>query len=208
MTAANWGFEWGDAFWGEEQLDARTRLLKFVRSPRMIAVTNTFADRTENYLDVASDVAAAFDIDNAVGVHLDRIGEIVQLPRYGASDARYRVLLQIQIQLILSSTTTTNVILRVVELFTGFPAISYQESYPMGFAVGAIVSAADSVLLLQLLGQAKAAAYNVELITVEDEDWLEGDYSADPLTLDAGDVGDYSASAIAGADAGAYSLTV
>lgn len=207
MTAANWGFEWGDAYWGEEQLDVRSRLLKFVRSPRLTAMVQAFADRTENHLDTASDVAAAFDLDTAVGVHLDRLGEILQLPRYGYDDDRYRTLLQIQVQLVLSSTTTTSTILEIVALFTGADPLSYADHYPMGFEVGAaLADPTDSALLLEILNSAKAAAYEVTLIAAS-SDALILDYVADPLTLEAKDVGDYRAAPITGAGVTSYTFT-
>lgn len=197
MTAANWGFEWGDAFWGEEQLDVRSRLLKFVRSPNLTALVQTFADRTEDLLDATSDVAAAFDLDTAVGLQLDVIGEILQLPRYGYADSRYRTLLKIQAQLVLSSTTTTPVILEIVELFTGHPPTSYAEHYPMAYEVGAqLDDPTDAALLLEILGKATAAAYGYSVI-VTDADAMFWDFEGDALA-DAG-IWDFEGNAVTGA---------
>lgn len=178
MTA-DWGFEWGEAFWGEETLTAGDRLLMFTRGPRFIALVQTFAQRTENLFDAIADACMAFDVETAVGVQLDRLGEILQRPRHGYDDDRYRVLLQIQIELILSSTTTTPVILQIVSLFTGQDPTHYADAYPMGFAVGGVVAdAADAALLLQLLTEAKAAAYNVELYVGFDPDVFLVDYGS------------------------------
>lgn len=208
MSAANWGFEWGDAAWGEEQIQARARLLAFVRNTNLSALVNTFADRTEDFLDTASDVAASIDLDNATGVHLDRLGALLQLPRYGASDERYRVLLRVQSQLILSSTTTTPVVLRIVALFSGQNPTMYSENYPMGFAVGAVVAEADVPLLLELLGKAKAAAYEVTLVASFNDEFLIADYThADPI--DGAGVVDYThADPVADAPSVSYEYTV
>jgi hypothetical protein len=206
MSSA-WGFEWGTVTWGEGALDASDRLLMFVRSPRLSGFVNVLGDRTSDLIDASILAAAAFDLDTAVGVHLDRLGAILQLPRYGYADDRYRVLLQIQAQLVLSSTTATSVILRIVELFTGHAPLSYADAYPMGFRIGVeLDDPTDAALLLQILGNAKAAAYSVEVIVGDASDTVIGDYSIDPLALAAKDIGDYSIDPIAGAGTGAYSF--
>lgn len=200
-----WGFEWGEVTWGSEALEASDRLLMFTRSPRLSGFVDALGERTNDLIDVALLTCAAFDLDTAEGVQLDRLGALLQLPRYGYTDARYRLLLQIQAQLVLSSTTTTPVILRIVERFTGHAPVSYADVYPMGYRVGVELDAvADTPLLLQILGSATAAAYGFEVV-VGDATAVIGDYSA-PLTLAAKDIGDYSASAIAGAGTGAYSF--
>ena len=207
MTAA-WGFEWGEVLWGAEPFEASDRLLMFVRSPRLSGFVGVFGERTSDLIDTSILVCAAFDLDTATGVHLDRIGAILQLPRYGYGDDRYRVLLQIQAQFVLSSTTTTPVILRIVELFTGHAPISYADAYPMGYRVGVqLDDPTDAALLMRIIGDATAAAYGAQVIVADSESVI-GDYSADPLALAAKDIGDYSASPIAGAGLGAYSFTL
>lgn len=197
MPGAAWGFEWGDAFWGEPDFYPSDRLLMFVRSPRFSALVDTLGDRTIALTDTAAQVSAAFDLTTAIGVQLDRIGEILQRPRLGYSDDRYRTLLQIQAQLILSSTTTTPVILQIVALFTGHDPVSYADTYPMGFRIGATLDDPDdAALLLELLHEAKAAAYNVELV-VGDVDGLVLDYTGDPI--DGAGTTDYAGDPISGA---------
>lgn len=78
------------------------------------------------YRDVALDVAAAFDLDAAIGVQLDAIGAVVGLPRQGYPDDRYRTFLRIQIDLLLGGnreggnwTGTHNNILSIVRTFIG-----------------------------------------------------------------------------------------
>lgn len=79
-----------------------------------------------HYVDVAQDVSAGFDVDTAIGQQLDFIGSVVGLPRQGFSDTRYRVFLNIQIDLLLSAvrdeanwTGTNNNILKIVRTFIG-----------------------------------------------------------------------------------------
>jgi hypothetical protein len=56
-------------------------------------------------------------LDNAAGVWLDRLGAIVGEPRFGKSDARYRVALRIKIRVNRSTGRTTD-ILDVVSILT------------------------------------------------------------------------------------------
>lgn len=208
MHAAAWGFEWGEVLWGSEPLEASDRLLMFVRSPRLSGFVDVFGRRTSDLIDVAVQAAAAFDLNTAAGVHLDRIGAILQLPRYGYSDARYRVLLQIQAQFVLSSTTTTPVILRIIELFSTNAPLSYADAHPMGYRVGvALDDPTDAALLVRILDDATAAAYGAQII-VGDTNSVIGDYSVSELALAPKDIGDYSTNPIAGAGTGAYSFNL
>jgi hypothetical protein len=207
MTSA-WGFEWGEVLWGAEPFEASDRLLMFVRSPRLSGFVGVFGERTSDLIDTSVLTCAAFDLETATGVHLDRLGALLQLPRYGYDDDRYRVLLQIQAQFVLSSTTTTPVILQIIALFSGHAPLSYADAYPMGYRVGVeLDDPTDAALLMQILGNATAAAYGAQVI-VGDSESVIGDYSDDPLALAAKDIGDYSADPIAGAGTGAYSFSL
>ena len=165
---------------------ASDRLLHFVRNTRFIALVEALALRTDTQRFVALDVTGAFDVDTGVGLQLDRIGGILQIDRvFGTLDPRYRTLLRIQIELILSSGGTTDTIQRIVELYTGVAPTTYAEHYPMGYTIGAVVStSAEAVELLTLLGRATAAAYGYALVAT----------GPDSLILDFG------GNAIAGAD--------
>lgn len=205
LEGADWGFEWGDAYWGAAQIAASDRILMFCRGPRFIALVQLFSQRTENLLDAVADVCSAFDVETATGVHLDRLGEILQLPRNGAEDDRYRILLQIQIELVLSSTTTTPTIMRIVELFTGHPPSAYAEHYPMAYTIGATLDdPADAAVLLEILGRATAAAYGYSLLA-EDEDALILDFEGDPI--DGAGTLDFEGDPIAGAGTLGYLFT-
>lgn len=155
---------WGDALWGadnwgdpgafSERMIAR--LLMFCQAgPKFVALVNALAMRTENLVAASRTVADAFDLDTAVGVQLDRLGEILQRPRFGMLDDRYRALLHIQIDLILSSTAGAETLLSVVNRLTGTPAPYYAEFYPAQFRIGAIVDPDDVILLQDLLRKAK-----------------------------------------------------
>jgi len=86
----------------------------------LVKPLGTFRDVCVEIID------GAFDLDSTTGAGLDTIGEIVGLAREGEADDRYRTLLRIQIELILSSgregaewTGTSENILRICRLFIG-----------------------------------------------------------------------------------------
>lgn len=81
--------------------------------------------------NVSLEVLAVFDVDTAEGDQLDKIGSIVNLPRSGFTDDRYRTFIKIQIDIYTSIWTerdgvsginwtgTHNGILRIVRAFIG-----------------------------------------------------------------------------------------
>ncbi len=170
---------------GPFTLQMRDRLLMFTRSEHLLGWVTAKALRTERLLEVCQEIVEAFDLTTATGDRLDRLGGILQRPRLGMTDARYRVLLQIQVLLILTTTASTPVILRVVELFTGFAPLAYSEHYPSGYRVDAVIDPDDVPLLLELLRQATAATYAVTL-AANDEDALILDYTTDDPVDGAG----------------------
>jgi hypothetical protein len=154
MSGWGSGDPWGSGSDFTQRMVAR--LLMFVQhGPRFVALVNALATRTGDLRDAASTIVAAFDIDTAVGVQLDRLGAILQRPRYGMDDDRYRDLLHVQIDLILSSTASAETLLAVFERITGAPASEYSEHYPAQFVIGGAVDPADVTLLRGLLRQAK-----------------------------------------------------
>lgn len=85
-----------------------------------------YAKQAGHYLDVAREVEDAFRLETAVGQQLDMIGSVVGLPRSGTTDSRYRTLLSIQIELLISSlpnnpnwTGTVNNVLTICRKFIG-----------------------------------------------------------------------------------------
>lgn len=77
------------------------------------------------FSDVAEDVAGAFDLDSAIGIQLDMIGSVIDLPRSGfTDDVFYRKLLKIQATILQGQTDgdwtgSVNQILTMVRTFIG-----------------------------------------------------------------------------------------
>ena len=155
-----WGAPWGDCGpWGtgscaDEACEfADTRVLvqfkpKTEDHHRFRDLICIVAELFAEIRDVLGEILLAFDVSTAVGDQLDKIGAVVGLPRQGYPDARYRTLLEIQIDLLLSArrgeanwTGTGNNILSIARKFIGptatpvvlqnLPPYSYLLSNPV-----------------------------------------------------------------------------
>lgn len=162
----------------------RDRTLRFLRmDPTMRGIVGVIGDRGADYQLACEAVQNAFDLDTAVGAQLDTLGLLLQRPRNGASDAKYRTLLDIQVRLLLSSGATTAPILEIIELFSGVEATEYGEHYPKGFSVGArLDTLALGDELLELLRQARGAGFTYSLAVELDDNPLLGDIIGAPVT--------------------------
>lgn len=161
-----------------------SRLLMFVRAgPRFVGIVNALATRTERMIAACIAIREAFDLDTAEGVQLDRIGGIVQLPRFGYSDARYRALLRVQIDILLSSTSGAETLLRVFEAITGSPAAEYLEHYPAQFMIGGYVDPADVSTVRDFLRRAKGWGIygGLAVYPAEESDLVEGTLLGDVI---------------------------
>jgi hypothetical protein len=152
----------------------------FIRlDPIFRALAGQLGDVAEAYQAACDDVIESLDLEQAVGVQLDKLGEIVQYERQGESDDRYRRLVQMQIQTILSSAGTTAVLLEIVRIWTGQAAPTYVEP-PAGRAelqIGAILEDGleDAGPLLTFLRRAKPGGVRLSLLE-EDASALRLDY--------------------------------
>lgn len=201
--STDWGSEWGE-YWGDHVSTGSDRILQFCRGDRFSALMNLFADRTDDMIATAVEIQQAFDLESATGDRLDKLGEILVRPRRGLNDTRYRTLLQIQVQLLLTSASTTPTIQRIVELYTGAAPTEYAENYPMGYSIGALINdPADLPLLEQLINEATSAAYR-STIHVVSAGWLRLDYTPASPVADAGILGYTPSAPVAGAGTLSY----
>lgn len=192
------------ALYGDDLLVGSARLLAFVRSPRLSSIAESISERAELFVDACRQVIESFDVENGAGEQLDRLGALLQRPRYGASDEHYRRLLQIQIEIILSSTTSTAAVQRIVELYTELAPTAYAEHDPMSYEIGATVNlGADSRELYQLLRQATAAAYGVTLLASPAGGFV-ADYTPETPIADASSTDYTPETPIAGAEPVGY----
>jgi len=173
---ALWSSPWGGGFlWGMGTTGdtwacdlARDRVL--VQHPDDGANTATqmdlhdyvcvMSEQAGHYLDVCNDVIGGFDLPTAVGVQLDVIGALVNLPRSGQPDAIYRNWLGIQIDLLISAkpenpnwTGTVNNLIRIARRFIGTGVLSpvvLTNSWPYSYVM-TVPGIVDFVSLKQLV---------------------------------------------------------
>ncbi len=160
-----------------EMLD---RLLQVDRAgPIFKALHRIFVERSEDLITLARKVRDSFWIEKAVGAQLDILGALLQRPRLEAeTDDRYRVILQIQIDLILSSAGNVDTILSVVEKFTGEPALSYIENYPASFMIDVLVANGEAATLADLVRRAR-------ILGVQGNVFAAGALDENPFILDS-----------------------
>ena len=171
---AQWGTEWGlDNPWGgaahgafalEDCETAKCHLLmqhRGLSTENLLKLACIIGKLFGKVRDEAKDVENAFDLDDAVGDQLDKIGSTVGLPRNALTDTEYRKFLNIQILLILESTGTGENILSILRTFIG-PSINpivIVNSPPYGFSVSSLdITPADWDALVPIVRKALIAA--------------------------------------------------
>ncbi len=160
-----------------------------------------------HFRDVAFQIKSAFELQTGVGDQLDKIGAVVGLTREGFTDTRYRVFLEIQIELLLSASRTdaewTGTIPNIIRIarkfigtgvadpvvYTGYPPYSYVLQVP-----GLILSEAG--LLARFLTTANYAAVRGLLIVIISADSL---WESNVAPITDGGVWESNVAPIAGA---------
>lgn len=146
-----YGVEWGDVENGVDFACALTDRRIFSWHPQT-APDRTFRELAcalnecfGEFLEIVDELEDAFDLADAVGRQLDIIGALVGLPRSGYLDARYRTLLEIQIELLLAAgedserwSGTINSVLAITRKFIGpdvVDAIVLRNTLPKDFVL-------------------------------------------------------------------------
>lgn len=106
---------------------------QFKKKPKIIALTSVYAQQLQDLEDAASDLLTETNLNNATGIHLDNIGQIVGEPRLGRNDDQYRIAISAKILLNKSSGTIEDVI-GVALAVTDIPlTIEITEHFPASF---------------------------------------------------------------------------
>lgn len=116
-----------------DQAKAR-RLEQFKQSPNLAAILDAFSAQAQDYEDAVHPMLALLDIDTMVDDQLDKIGELVNEPRAGATDANYRLAIRAKIAVIIGSGTPDELI-ELFDTLTGSTTIDYLELYPAGLGI-------------------------------------------------------------------------
>lgn len=113
----------------------RTRPENSLPNPNnMINILTPFLQQVQLVEYMESDLDTLRWLDTAVGVQLDGLGEILQLPRNGRTDFDYRIALKFQVY-INRSSGEPEVIIAFVKDFTNATKVRLQEAYPAGLFI-------------------------------------------------------------------------
>ena len=108
-------------------------IAQFEDKPNIIKLISIYVAQLQELEDAFSDLLTETTIENAEGLHLDNIGQIVGEPRSGRSDVQYRTAIRARIGLNTSEGTIEDVI-DLATAVSGAPvAVQIQEIFPAGF---------------------------------------------------------------------------
>lgn len=138
------------------------------------------------FTDVADEVADGFNLNTAIGIQLDMIGSVIDLPRSGFDDDDdYRTLLKVQATILMGQTDgdwtgSVNQILTMVRTFidhfapTASPIVyTLSPPYAFSLSIPSVLSGPEFGVLFRLLCKAVYAAVLgfIELVPVGDNLW-------------------------------------
>lgn len=118
-----------------DQAKAR-RLEQFKQVANLEAILDAYSAQVQAYEDATYPMLSLLDIDTMVDDQLDKIGELVNEPRAGATDANYRLAIRAKIAVIVGSGTPDEII-ELFETLTGstLASIDFLEMFPAGFGI-------------------------------------------------------------------------
>lgn len=152
---------------------------QFFNSPVLREVITILLERVQKMQDVLDDVLSQRSIDNAEGVQLDGLGEILGVKREGLSDSAFRERLQIQ-KILNTSEGTYPVVLDLWKRLLGSNNASITPEYPAGIALYSGVGISD-FSIIDILTQALPLTVTAS---------LTASFDADPAFCFEGGVGD------------------
>lgn len=178
------------SLWGIDQDDNALLFCDLADKRVLIQVDSTIGNRDfrelicilvaplGEYVTVLESIRDAFDVTTAQGEQLDFIGSWIGLPRQGFDDTRYKVFLQIQIDLILSAargdanwTGTHNNILAICRTFLdglggGTIVLVNGAPYSFSLSIPAITDPVEFQILINFICKALYAGVLGQIIQV------------------------------------------
>lgn len=147
-------------------VDARNRLPQQYRDlPKIQGILDAVVGPIQTLEDGFNDLNTARGIAAAAGVQLDRLGDIVGIPRDGLTDDVYRTRIKIKVIQNLSQGEPDRLI-QVYEFLLGASIVLYQENYPAGLALmaNAEMPAGQATLVYEELQNIAPAGVRVDSI--------------------------------------------
>ncbi len=154
--------------------DAQARLItQYQGSENMEAIVSAFGEQIQNAEDTLYDVLVQSAIDDAIGLQLDDIGDIVGQKRQGMEDAEYRTFVRARIKANRSSGRPEELIEILYLILSGQPVppsdpIMYRELYPASIEMeSSEVTSSATIIWRDFLNRAKPAGVRLGFIYTE-----------------------------------------
>lgn len=147
-------------------VDALNRLLQqYKDKDRIRALIETDGERTQQLEDVLQVLNVERTLDDADGIQLDRLGDILGIDRNGLSDEDYRTRLRIKVIQNISNGEPDRLI-NVYAFLLEATQVQYQEHYPAGVALmaNAPVIAGQETLIYTEIQNISPAGVRVDYI--------------------------------------------
>ena len=200
---AKWGNPWGSGnLWGVLTGANMALLCELAKTSRpLVQMDDTvgnndfrelmciFAEPFGHFADVVDDVAAAFNLNTAVGEQQDFIGSVIGLQRSGLDDDFYRTALQVQAEILMGQTDgdwtgSVNGILTMIRTFIGdgvAQPIVYESVPPYAFTIdipGSLTTVQINVLFRLLCRALYAGVLGYFVVEVPGDNLWDSDHGA------------------------------
>lgn len=134
-------------------VDSLNRLLQQYKDKEKIrALVSAHSEQIQVLEDVFQSLNNFRDIENAIGIQLDRLGDILGIDREGLNDDDYRTRLKVKVIQNISNGEPDRLI-NVYSFLLGATQVQYQEHYPAGVALMAnadVISGQESLIYREI----------------------------------------------------------
>jgi hypothetical protein len=145
--------------------EALARFLEqFKGKPNLEALLTALVDPIQDLEDVTIDVHTGRWLENAEGVQLDHLGDLVGQPRLGFDDDQYRLWIQARV-LLNRSNGRGDELLQIADLVLP-TAVTREltEEWPAGFKIESFGYAGDYEIVFDILASGKGAGIRFSLV--------------------------------------------
>ena len=153
----------------EQFNDHEGRVSRFIEQyknlPDLVALARSYLAQLQDVEDALFEIILERNLDSAVGVQLEVIGDIVQQPRTTSDDARFRTAIRARIAINLSDATTEDLIKVASLLLVDGETFFVRDEPPAQIRITVVdpLTSTDPDLLQQLLDEADAGGVRLLL---------------------------------------------
>lgn len=138
------------------------QLEQFRDSTNMNDLIAVYVERVQELEENIFDVRSAFWLDDAVGIQLDIVGDIVGLTRQALTDDLYRNAIRMQI-IANGSDGTVDDLLSLFTQYSDAP-VTWREYYQAAIVFTSLTAASDVDRVMYFLDQAKSAGVKLQIV--------------------------------------------